>query len=175
MKVSFVKERNARTYVKVQGYLSLPGLGQMGMSTYDYQKLEPNKLDKTTKDKWTERNGLQYFALDEKITSIFYLLPSQLIKTSRSTQSRGYVNGTKVMDTNHSVNVAEIPMMNGRDAFDLDLMEKKMLKILTQNGQQYISKRRSGLFLVENQELQPSRRTVRHDGMRLAGNLLKRR
>ncbi|PYE50380.1 hypothetical protein HUB98_01130 [Paenibacillus barcinonensis] len=81
VKVSFVKERNAKTYVKVQGYLSLPGLGQMGMSTYDYQKLEHNKLDAVTQEKGSARNGLQYFALDEKIPSLFYLVPSQLIKS----------------------------------------------------------------------------------------------
>ncbi|MCK6073534.1 serine hydrolase domain-containing protein [Paenibacillus silvae] len=141
VKVSFVKERNAKTYVKVQGYLSLPGLGQMGMSTYDYQKMEHNNLDTVTQEKWSARNGLQYFALDEKITSIFYLVPSQLIKNFKVNAEQGYVNGTKITDVNHSVNVAEIPIMNGRDAFDLELMKKRDAEILTQNGQQYISEK----------------------------------
>ncbi|MDT0122790.1 serine hydrolase domain-containing protein [Paenibacillus sp. RRE4] len=141
VKVSFVKERNTKTYVKVQGYLSLPGLGQMGMSTYDYQKLEPNKLDAVTREKWAARNGLNYFALDEKITSIFYLVPSQLIKNFKVNAEHGYVNGTQIKDVYHAVNVAEIPIMNGRDAFDLELMKKKDAEILTQNGQQFISEK----------------------------------
>ncbi|WP_342555942.1 serine hydrolase domain-containing protein [Paenibacillus sp. FSL R7-0652] len=141
VKVSFVKERNAKTYVKVQGYLNLPGLGQMGMSTYDYQKLEHNKLDAVTQEKWSARNGVNYFALDEKITSIFYLVPSQLIKNFNVSTEHGYVNGTKITDENHAVNVAEIPIMNGRDAFDLQLMKKQGAEILTQNGLEYISEK----------------------------------
>jgi hypothetical protein len=113
----------------------------MGMSTYDYQKLEPNKLDAVTQEKWVARNGLNYFALDEKITSIFYLVPSQLIKNFKVNAEQGYVNGTQIKDVNHSVNVAEIPVMNGRDAFDLSLMKQQGAEILTQNGQQYISEK----------------------------------
>ncbi|CAI6043790.1 Putative D-alanyl-D-alanine carboxypeptidase [Paenibacillus sp. JJ-100] len=139
VKVSFVKESNAKIYVKVQGYLSLPGLGQVAMSSYDYQKLEHNKLDKGTMENWAARNGSKYFALDEKITSIFYLVPSILIKNLQVDLEHGYVNGTRITDENNTENVAEIPVMNGRDAFDLNMMNKQGAEILIQNGQEYIS------------------------------------
>ncbi|PQP81361.1 serine hydrolase [Paenibacillus sp. PCH8] len=139
VKVSFVKERNDKIYVKVQGNITLPGLGQTVMNTYDYQKLEQNALDTVTKEKWAARNNSKYYALDEKITSIFYLLPSMLIKNLSVDTENGYANGTKVMNANNAVNIAEIPVMNGRDAFDLKFYTKNNAEILIQDGQEYMA------------------------------------
>ncbi|MFC9708877.1 serine hydrolase domain-containing protein [Paenibacillus sp. NPDC056933] len=139
VEVRFEKERNDKVYVKVQSNITLPGLGQTVMNTYDYQKLEQNPLDVTTKAKWEARNGSKYYALDEKITSIFYLLPSMLIKNLSVDTENGYTNGTKVIDPNNAKNVVEIPVMNGRDAFDLQLYTKNGAEVLIQDGQEYIA------------------------------------
>ncbi|WP_433753573.1 serine hydrolase domain-containing protein [Paenibacillus amylolyticus] len=139
VKASFVKERNDKVYVKVQGMITLPGIGQTVMNTYDYQKLEHNALDATTKEKWTARDGSKYYALDEKITSIFYLLPSMLIKNLSVDAKNGYANGTQIKDTDNAENVAQIPVMNGRDAFDLQFYTKNGAEILIQDGQEYIA------------------------------------
>ncbi|MGG4483195.1 serine hydrolase domain-containing protein [Paenibacillus illinoisensis] len=139
VKASFVKEQNGKVYVKVQAVISLPGLGQTVMNTYDYQKLDPNPLNTATGKKWADRNGTKYYALDEKITSIFYLLPSMLIKNLSVDTEIGYANGTQIVDSDHAVNVAEIPVMNGRDAFDLQFYTKKNAEILIQDGQEYIA------------------------------------
>ncbi|QOS79119.1 beta-lactamase family protein [Paenibacillus sp. JNUCC31] len=139
VKVRFEKERNDKVYVNVQANITLPGLGQTVMNTYDYQKLEQNPLDVTTKAKWEARNGSKYYALDEKITSIFYLLPSMLIKNLSVDTENGYTNGTKVIDPNNAKNVVEIPVMNGRDAFDLQLHTKNGAEVLIQDGQEYIA------------------------------------
>ncbi|WP_336760028.1 serine hydrolase domain-containing protein [Paenibacillus sp. USHLN196] len=139
VKVSFVKESNDKVYVKVQGMITLPGLGQTVMNTYDYQKLEHNALDAATKEKWAARNNAKYYALDEKITSIFYLLPSMLIKNLSVDAENGYANGTQILDANNAENVAEIPVMNGRDAFDLQFSTKNGAEILMQDGQEFIA------------------------------------
>ncbi|NUU79343.1 serine hydrolase domain-containing protein [Paenibacillus xylanilyticus] len=139
VKVSFEKERNDKVYVKVLANITLPGLGQTVMNTYDFQKLEHNTLDTATKEKWAARNGSKYYALDEKITSIFYLLPSMLIKNLSVDAENGYANGTRVVDPDHAENVAEIPVMNGRDAFDLQLYSKNGAEFLIQDGQEYIA------------------------------------
>ncbi|MBT2770970.1 beta-lactamase family protein [Halomonas sp. ISL-60] len=139
VKVSFEKEKNDKVYVKVLANITLPGLGQTVMNTYDYQKLEHNELNKATKEKWTDRNGSKYYALDEKITSIFYLLPSMLIKNLSVDAENGYVNGTRVVDQDNAENVAQIPVMNGRDAFDLQLYTKSGAEVLIQDGQEYIA------------------------------------
>lgn len=139
VEVRFEKERNDKVYVKVQSNITFPGLGQTEMNTYNYQKLEQNPLEATTKAKWEARNGSKYYALDEKITSIFYLLPSMLIKNLSVDTENGYTNGTKVIDPNNAKNVVEIPVMNGRDAFDLQLYTKNGAEVLIQDGQEYIA------------------------------------
>lgn len=139
VKISFEKESNDKVYVKVLANITLPGLGQTVMNTYDYQKLEHQALDTATKEKWAARNGSKYYALDEKITSIFYLLPSMLIKNLTVDAENGYANGTRVVDPNYAENVAQIPVMNGRDAFDLQLYTKGDAEILIQDGQEYIA------------------------------------
>ncbi|WP_339261068.1 serine hydrolase domain-containing protein [Paenibacillus sp. FSL R5-0713] len=139
VKASFVKERNDKVYVKVQAVITLPGIGQTIMNTYDYQKLDQHALDATTKEKWTARDGSKYYALDEKITSIFYLLPSMLIKNLSVDAQNGYANGTEILDANNAKNIAQIPVMNGRDAFDLQFYTKNGAEILIQDGQEYIA------------------------------------
>lgn len=139
VKVSFEKESNDNIYFKVQANITLPGLGQTVMNTYDYQKLDHHSLDPTTKEKWKARNGSKYYALDEKITSIFYLVPTMLIKNLSVDAENGYANGTRVVDPDNAVNVAQIPVMNGRDAFDLHFRTKNGAEYLIQDGQEYIA------------------------------------
>lgn len=139
VKIGFVKEKNDKVYVKVMANMALPGLGQMVMNTYDYQKLDHNALDTATTEKWAARNGSKYYALDEKITSIFYLLPSMLIKNLTVDIDNGYANGTLVVDPDNSKNIAQIPVMNGRDVFDLQFYTKNGAEVLNQNGQEYIA------------------------------------
>ncbi|MDK8189633.1 serine hydrolase domain-containing protein [Paenibacillus sp. UMB7766-LJ446] len=139
VKVSFEKESNNKIYFKVQANITLPGLGQTVMNTYDYQKLDHHSLDTATKEKWKARNGSKYYALDEKITSIFYLVPTMLIKNLSVDAENGYANGTRVVDPDNAVNVAQIPVMNGRDAFDLHFRTKNETEYLIQGGQEYIA------------------------------------
>ncbi|KOY17930.1 serine hydrolase domain-containing protein [Paenibacillus xylanivorans] len=139
VKVSFEKESNDKVYFKVQANITLPGLGQTVMNTYDYQKLDNNSLDPATKEKWKARNGSKYYALDEKITSIFYLMPTMLIKNLSVDAENGYANGTRVVDQYNAENVVQIPVMNGRDAFDLHFRTKNETEYLIQDGQEYIA------------------------------------
>lgn len=109
------------------------------MAYYEYQKLGENPLDKTVADAWKEREGWTYYALDEKINSLFYLSPSVLTKTIALDAKGGYANGTKITDEEHAVNVAEIPVMNGRDAFDLDFFRQDGTEYLRADGRMYIA------------------------------------
>lgn len=135
--VSFDQLKNGKTYLKLNVHLQLPGLGQMLMVTYEYQKLDANPLDAAVKQAWTKRDGKSYYALDEKINSSFYLSPSILTKTIAVDQ--GYASGTRIVDQNSAVNAAEIPVMNGRDAFDLTFSTQNGAEFLTIDGNDYIS------------------------------------
>ncbi|MGP0583411.1 serine hydrolase domain-containing protein [Paenibacillus timonensis] len=136
--VSFVKETNGKTYLKLDAYLSFPGLAQMRMVSYEYQKLEAQPLSQKVKETWRTRNGKTYYALDEKINSLFYMSTAVLNKTISVDLEHGYANAAKIVDANQAVNVMEIPNMNSRDAFDLKFSERKGAEYLTVNGQTFI-------------------------------------
>jgi CubicO group peptidase (beta-lactamase class C family) len=136
--VSFVKETNGKTYLKIDAYLSFPGLGQMRMVSYEYQKLEAQPLGQTVKETWMNRAGKTYYALDEKINSLFYLSTGILNKTISVDLEHGYANAAEIVDANQAVNIMEIPNMNSRDAFDLNFSEWKGVEYLTVNGQTFI-------------------------------------
>ena len=137
--ISFEEQKNGITYFKFSAYLDFPGVGQLLMVTYEYQKLNSNPLQDTTKEAWINRDGKNYYALDEKITSIFYLAPEILTKNISVDMEYGYATGTKIIDENKAVNVAEIPIMNGRDAFDLNFYKVGHTEYLTIDGSSYIS------------------------------------
>ncbi|SFE68923.1 CubicO group peptidase, beta-lactamase class C family [Paenibacillus algorifonticola] len=136
--LSFEQQTNGKTYLKLNSYLNFPGVGQTLMVVYSYQKLDPNPLTQATKQAWENRNGKSYYPLNEKITSIFYLLQSYFVKTVSVNTEYGYASGTKIVDENTAVNVAEIPVMDGRDAFDLNFYTLKNKEYLMIDGSSYI-------------------------------------
>ncbi|MDQ0874501.1 hypothetical protein QFZ77_003160 [Paenibacillus sp. V4I3] len=77
-------------------------------------------------------------SLDEKITSISYLSPL-LDKNISVDIDHGYASGTKIVDENKAVNAFDIPIMNGRDAFDLNFYNENHEEYLKIDGQSYIS------------------------------------
>ncbi|RCX17670.1 CubicO group peptidase (beta-lactamase class C family) [Fontibacillus phaseoli] len=137
--ISFDDQSNGHTYVRVKSYLELPGLGQSVIAYYESQKLANNPLADSVAQTWTERNGKTYYAVDEKINSLFYFSPQILSKTIELNGQNGYANGTKIKDGDHAVNIAEIPVMNGRDVFDLTFSKKDGVEYLQADGRIYIS------------------------------------
>ncbi|MCM3746975.1 beta-lactamase family protein [Paenibacillus pasadenensis] len=138
--VSFVQAANGKTYLKKYGYDNIPGLGQVINGLYLSQKLERNPLDQPTQKVWEQRNGKKYYRLDEKISSLGYLMAEGLlIKKISVNADYGYASGTKIVDKNKSVNAMAIPVMNGRDSFDLNFHTKNRTEYLTINKEAYIS------------------------------------
>ncbi|ANY65598.1 serine hydrolase [Paenibacillus sp. BIHB 4019] len=136
--LSFDEQSNGKTYLKLSSYLDFPGIGQTLMVVYSYQKLDPNPLTPATKQAWEARNGKSYYPLNEKITSIFYLLQPYFVKKVTVNAEYGYASGTKIMDANTAVNAAEIPVMDGRDAFDLHFYTLKNKEYLMIDGSSFI-------------------------------------
>ncbi|MEY9094866.1 serine hydrolase domain-containing protein [Paenibacillus sp. RC84] len=136
--LSFDLAKNGKTYLKLNTYLNFPGVGQIVIVTYDFQKLDPNPLDQTTKTVWEHRNGKNYYAVDEKITSVRYINQAGVtIKISVDT-GHGYASGTKIVSGNKAVNAAAIPVISGRDVFDLNFYQKNHKEYLSTHGQAYI-------------------------------------
>ncbi|MFS0838774.1 serine hydrolase domain-containing protein [Paenibacillus sp. 1P03SA] len=136
--VSFDRLKNGKTYLKLNALLTFPGLGQTVMVVYESQKLDRNPLDPATKKVWEQRNGKLYYALDEKITSVGYTNQALLTKEITVNADYGYASGTKIVNKNKAVNAAVVPVMNGRDSFDLNFYKKNHKEYVTIAGQTYI-------------------------------------
>ncbi|OMD44504.1 serine hydrolase [Paenibacillus borealis] len=137
--ISFDKQLNGNTYIKLNSYVDIPGIGQTIMVTYEYQKLDANPLQPATKAAWEKRNGKNYYELGEKINSLFYLSPAILVKNITVDSENGYASGTKIVDEHTAVNAVEIPVMSGRDAFNLSFHTVNNKEYLTIDGQSYLS------------------------------------
>ncbi|GLI07768.1 penicillin-binding protein [Paenibacillus tyrfis] len=136
--LSFDKQTNGKTYVKLNAYTN-EGLGQSMMVFYAYQKLDSNPLQQTTKKVWENRNGKSYYAVDEKINSIFYLAAPMISKKISVDMDHGYANGTKIVNENQAVNAIQIPIMAGRDVFDLNFYKEGHTEYLKIDGFSYIN------------------------------------
>ncbi|MBY0085619.1 serine hydrolase [Brevibacillus brevis] len=137
--ISFDRAKNGKTYLKLNAYINNPGLGQAFSVTYEFQKLASNPLKQSMKTVWEHRDGKKYYAVDEKITSVMYLNNALVTKTISVDISHGYASGTKIVDKNNAVNVIQIPVANGRDAFDLNFYHKNQKEYVKINGLSYIS------------------------------------
>ncbi|HEY2491817.1 MAG TPA: serine hydrolase domain-containing protein, partial [Paenibacillus sp.] len=137
--LSFDQPKNGKTYLKLSNYLNFPGLGQTVMVTYEYQKLDSNPLNQSTQTVWEQRNGKNYYALDEKITSFKYMIKASLALNLSVDVNHGYASGTQIVDKNKAVNVFDIPIFSGRDAFDLNFYNMDHTEQLMIDGESYIS------------------------------------
>lgn len=137
--ISFEKQSNGQIYFKLKAYVELPGIGQTSLAAYEYQKLGANPLLPATKAAWEKRNHKNYYGLDEKIHSLLYLSPEDLIYSIAVDSENGYASGTRIVDEYTAVNTAEIPAMSGTDAFDLSFHTENKQEYLTIDGQSYLS------------------------------------
>lgn len=142
--ISFVTEENGRTYLWIRQYASLPGLGQMAMSVYNAEKLQPQDLPTETKEAWIQRDGKKYYLLNEKYTSLVYLvLPP--IQLNVSKQLPGYVLDKRITGPNTAVSELQIPGTSGRDLSGYTFF--------TEDGVEYLNL--GGSILVNEDAVKP--------------------
>ncbi|UHA76291.1 beta-lactamase family protein [Paenibacillus sp. 481] len=143
-KISFVTEENGRTYLWVRRYVSVPGLGQMALSVYNAEKLQPNKLPAETKKAWEKRDGKKYYLLNEKYTSLGYLW-AIITRLNVSKQLPGYVGDKRITGPNTAISELQIPGVYGRDLLGITF--------LTQDGVEYLNL--GGNILVNEDVVKP--------------------
>jgi CubicO group peptidase (beta-lactamase class C family) len=144
VRIDLVKESNGRTYLWTRQYVSLPGLGQLALSQYSAEKLEPNSVSEETLAAWTKRDGKRYYPLDEKYTSLSYLLASS-VQLQLIEEASGYVLDKKITGQNTAAADLYLPAMGGRDANELNFYEE--------NGIEYL--KLGGSLLVGEEALKP--------------------
>lgn len=142
--ISLVTKENGRTYLWIRQYASLPGIGQTAVSVYNAEKLQPQDLPTKTIKAWIQRDGKKYFLLNEKYTSLVYLvLPP--IQLNVSKQLPGYVLDKRITGPNTAVSELQIPGMNGRDLSGYTFF--------TQEGVEYLES--GGRILVNEDAVKP--------------------
>nr|WP_234405571.1 hypothetical protein [Paenibacillus sp. IHBB 10380] len=142
--ISFVTEENGRTYLWLRRYHSFPGLGQIAISMYSAEKLQPQDLPAGTIEAWIKRDGKKYYLLNEKYTSISYLT-SITIHLNVSKQFPGYVLDKRITGPNSAISELQIPGINGRDL--------SSYTFFTQEGVEYLNL--GGIILVNEDAVKP--------------------
>ncbi|HDR7784475.1 MULTISPECIES: serine hydrolase domain-containing protein [Bacillus] len=146
-KLNFVTEKNGRTYLRESTYKSTPDLGQGAMTHYLAEKLEDNVLSKKTAAAWAKREGVKFYLVNEKFSSIEYLVQPKLITTqiTRKEGLAGYWEGRKITGPNTATHQLQIPVMNGRDTMETHFY--------TEGGNEYMEM--AGLLYVSGANVKP--------------------
>ncbi|MFE3574756.1 serine hydrolase domain-containing protein [Lysinibacillus sp. NPDC059133] len=128
-KLNFVTEKNGRTYLKESTYISAPGLGQVANTQYVAEKLEDNVLSKETAAAWAKREGVKFYLVSEKFSSMQYLmmLTSQI---NSKEGMEGYWESLKITGPNAAMHQLQIPVAGGRDTTEA--------RFYTEGGDEYI-------------------------------------
>nr|WP_229692178.1 serine hydrolase domain-containing protein [Paenibacillus radicis (ex Gao et al. 2016)] len=137
-KIRFVKESNGRTYLWMGQYISVPGLGQLALSQYNGEKVEPAALGKEVADAWAQREGKLYFAVNEKYSSVAYmnLLAAPI---SVKTNAEGYLFNLKITGPNTAENQHQIPAIAGRDTAEVTFFNEAGIEYFEMRGYLYVS------------------------------------
>ncbi|PED06197.1 serine hydrolase domain-containing protein [Bacillus pseudomycoides] len=146
-KLNFVTEKNGRTYLRESTYKSTPGLGQDVMTHYLAEKLEDNVLSKKTAAAWAKREGVKFYLVNEKFSSIEYLVQPKLLTTqiTRKEGLAGYWDGRKITGPNTAAHQLQIPVMKGRDTTETHFY--------TEGGNEYMEM--AGLLYVSGSNIKP--------------------
>ncbi|UPW81535.1 serine hydrolase [Lysinibacillus sp. Ag94] len=145
-KLNFVTEKNRRTYLKESTFISMPGLGQKVVTHYLAEKLEDNVLSKETTAAWAKREGVKFYLVNEKYSSVQYLVPIILTtQINRNEGLEGYWDGRKITGPNTAAHQLQIPVMTGRDTTET--------RFYTEGGNEYMEM--SGLLYVSETNVKP--------------------
>ncbi|CAH8244283.1 beta-lactamase family protein [Paenibacillus melissococcoides] len=138
-KVSFVTEKNGRTYLWIREYVTMPGLGQLAMSHYAAEKLEDNELPKETAKAWEKREGTTFYPVSEKYTSLMYLIMQPTIQIPRTDELPGYLGDKKITGPNTAASQLQIPGMAGRDMAEFRFFKQDGVEYMKVSGSLYVS------------------------------------
>lgn len=112
----FSRQRDGNIYFQTDRIAPIPGVGELAVVAFAYQKIEPVAISPDVFDAWRERAGKKYYVISEKPTSQGYFLGSGFISlTLMNDFLQGYAYpGVKIIDRNHAVNT-----MKFRDVVDM--------------------------------------------------------
>ncbi|URZ06621.1 serine hydrolase domain-containing protein [Clostridium felsineum] len=125
MTLSFLKKSNGKIYAKQTGYETMPALGQTAVNLYIAQKIDNNNLPKNVSDAWNKRINKKYYLLNEKYSSINYILSSQYLKIDFTKGLEDYFQADKIANENSAKSILDGPGILSRDQRDYTFYKKK--------------------------------------------------
>ncbi|HNR64927.1 MAG TPA: serine hydrolase domain-containing protein, partial [Atribacterota bacterium] len=131
-KISFVQEANGETYLHMIKNISLPGVGEIIMTSYDSVKISPNQVGLDIQQVWDERSGVYYLVNEMRSGEMYYNLFQSIFEISTSKELPGYLGTYRIDDKNTASQRAQIPVMNGRDNTSIHYS-------IDENGKEYLS------------------------------------
>ncbi|MEQ6353317.1 serine hydrolase domain-containing protein [Lysinibacillus sp. M3] len=138
-KLNFVTEKNGRTYLKESTYSSLPGLGQIASTQYVAEKLEDNVLSKETAAAWAKREGVKFYLVSEKFSSVQYLAPMMPVQINSKEGMEGYWESQKITGPNTAMHQLQIPGVFGRDTTEARFYTESGNEYIEMSGSLYVS------------------------------------
>jgi CubicO group peptidase (beta-lactamase class C family) len=139
LKVSFVKEKNGRTYLWERQYATVPELGQLALSFYSAEKLEENALTPDVEAAWKQRDGKSYFLVSEKYSSIAYFIMLPTVQMTRTDSLPGYVLDKQITGPDSLMGKHQIPTTGSRDLAEYRFFTQAGSEYLEAAGSLYLS------------------------------------
>lgn len=139
-RLTIVNESNGKTYTRLVQTYMLPGLGQVVLTGYDMQRIEPNIVDDSVQQAWNARSGMRYYLVSEVPTSQGYGMPGNYVFTvTTSRELPGYAGTYRILDANTAIQDVQIPVMSGSDSVDLEISVIDGKEYLMAAGAVYLS------------------------------------
>ncbi|MGG1878608.1 serine hydrolase domain-containing protein [Paenibacillus cisolokensis] len=138
-KVRFVTESNDRTYMWVKQYATLPELGQMALNQYQAEKVEKETLPGRSEAAWKKREGKSYYLLNEKYTSIAYMIMKPVLTISRVGDMPAYIADRKIVGPDLAVSQHQVPGTGSRDTSDISFFTQQGVEYAEAAGSLYMS------------------------------------
>ncbi|MBE9918213.1 beta-lactamase family protein [Paenibacillus donghaensis] len=159
-KISFVTEKNGRTYLWKRAYETFPELGQLATSEFAAEKLEVNVLSKETAKAWAKREGVKFYIVNQKFSSDAYFFEHPAIQITLDEGMPGYWEDRKITGPNTATSQIQIPGLAGRDTTEAKFYTKDGIEYLNENEYSLISEANVKPIYAGNQ----SRATVSANG-----------
>lgn len=114
--LKFVQPEDDRIFVQQTQLGVLPGLGELLVTEFKYQKIESVPVSRTVLEAWNTRIGLRYFVVSEKPSSQAYAQGDSIVQSLNDDFSHGYAYaGIRIVDENFAENTLLF-----RDATDME-------------------------------------------------------
>lgn len=138
LRIRFVKESNGKVYLLQEQLSTLPALGQIKDGQYVAEKMEEHKVSDFVWNAWKQRDGKNYYLVDEPYHAQVYVGGS-IARIALLDEIKGYMAQTTIENETLAQSFLQIPGLAGRDQSDIRFYKKGNVEYMEYNGRNYMS------------------------------------